>query len=176
MGERAVIVFPQMPVTVGGATAGTQLLYDVEKGAHDEAVTAVNADLNRIYLTGNSAGAIRGWKQIYEQPTRFAAYFPASGEVYGPEILEDINATDSAGIAAVVARLPHFPLRVYHGSADGTVKVADDRALAAAYAAIKGSSATFTYIEYAGVGHQPTPGHGVQPVPALWTWVFAQHR
>ncbi len=156
VGERAVIVFPQEPVTSGNVFAVAQLLYMVEKGALDEALTAVNADLTRIYLTGNSAGAIRGWNQLYLQPTRFAAFFPASGEVDAPEILSNLAATEAAGIAAIVARFPTLPIHVYHGSADGTVDVSADRALAAAYALLPGSSATFKYIEYPGLDHGGT--------------------
>ena len=70
-----------------------------------------------------------------------------------------------------VRRLAALPIWVFHGGADGTVPVAFDRTLVEIFRA---AGSPIKYTEYPGVGHDAWGA--AYHDPALWTWLFAQHR
>ena len=170
----AIVVFPQMPTTgrEGSAGPSTIALMDlIATTALDRTLAEVRADSARIYITGLSLGAIRSWEIVYARPNLFAASVPIAGELCGFCLIGERPTTIAQGSAFAVRRLAALPIWVFHGGADGTVPAAADRTLVEVFRA---AGSPIKYTEYPGVGHDAwgTAYHD----PALWTWLFAQHR
>ncbi len=95
---------------------------------------AYNVDESRIYLMGDSMGAIGAWALGAKYPQIWAALVPFSG-VGSPALAEPMKG------------IPQF---VVHGDADNTVNVSGSRTMVAA---LKKAGADVTYIEVVGGSH-----------------------
>jgi len=112
-------------------------------------------DPARRYVMGLSMGGYGAWDAVARYPGMFAAAVPVCGG--GDETQ-----------AAAIAKLPIW---VFHGSADGAVKVTRSRDMVAALRKAGGSP---KYTEYPGVGHDSWINASKEP--GLLPWLFAQKR
>jgi predicted peptidase len=168
----AIVVFPQFPATLDAQPNKWALLRDVAVTALNQTLAEVNADLDRVYLTGLSYGAFRMWSVAYHQPTRFAALVLISGDVIGPDLTDVATTTQSDGRLLVASALKTVHIRTHHGANDTNVSPAGDREIAADFAAA--SATDFVYKEWAGQSH--VMWDLVYTDPATWTWLFSQTR
>jgi pimeloyl-ACP methyl ester carboxylesterase/HEAT repeat protein len=100
----------------------------------EEICLLYHVDLNRIYLTGHSAGGFGTWHFGPQMAETWAAVSPMAGGGSGVKRLEETNT----------------PIFIFHGADDGVVGPGSDRAQAKLLA--KGKH-DFVYTELAGVGH-----------------------
>ncbi|MCQ2975412.1 MAG: phospholipase [Bacteroidales bacterium] len=122
----------------------------------DSLVIAVNADTNRLYITGLSMGGFGTWDIISRFPKKFAAALPICGGA-------DLNKACS---------LINIPIKTFHGSADKVVKVIRTRNIVNAIRKCGGKN--ITYIEYPGKGHFVwTPAYSD---PETFKWLFSQKK
>ncbi len=146
----AVVVSPQCPIATQfgwSKLAVMALLEDVmERCAIDPA---------RVYLTGLSMGGFGTWDLACEHPERFAAIVPICG----------------GGDPTKAAQLVGLPTWVFHGGADNVVPLAQSDAMVKALEAAGG---TPKFTVYEGVGHDSWSA--TYNDPAMWEWLFAQHR
>ena len=91
-------------------------------------------DINRVYLTGVSMGAIGTWDIVARYPGLFAAALPIAG----------------AGDPANSRALQRLPICSFHGDQDLNVDPVDDRNM---FALIQSAGGIMKYTEYPGVGH-----------------------
>jgi predicted peptidase len=172
----AIVVFPQSP---RGGTPGFQALGErIALGALDKSLAEFGADRSRIYLTGLSMGGNGAWYLAYHHADRFAALIvvcgfvgeftgPTSGVHYPPIV----PASVSDPYADIAKRVSRFPIWIFHGDADPTVRVEVSRRMASALKAIGGN---VQYTELAGVGHNAwDPAYDRAD---LFTWLFKQQR
>ena len=162
----AVVFFPQVPT---GDAAGSGFAHAATLLAQ-RAEQQYAGDASRIYLTGLSQGGIIGYTTAYRYPTLFAAFVPVAAMISPSGATGNSSATAAEANALVAQALKALPIWAFHGTYDTTVPTASDRAVAAAFQAV---GANFRYTEY------PT-GHNVwdtvYATPALYDWLFAQHR
>jgi len=166
----AIVVFPQLPA-VPGTAAGSALLDSLVKTALHQTLAEVNADSTRIYVTGISAGAVRSYDVVYQLPDLFAASVPIAGRLCASCILGSAVKTADEADTVVAVRLRSLPIWIFHGARDTSVPPADDRRLLRAFRA---SGLAVRYTEYADLGHESWDRTYANP--ALWAWLFAQHR
>ncbi len=120
-----------------------------------ETLQQLPVDPRRVYVTGLSMGGFGTWDIIQRNPALFAAAVPVCG----------------GGDPAYADRLADLPIWVFHGDADGTVKVERSREMVAA---LKEAGGHPLYTEYPGVGHGSWgPAYNN---PDLWTWMFSQQK
>lgn len=124
-------------------------------GLIGELVKKYSIDLNRIYITGHSAGAIGTYAAVEKYPSIFA------------------GAVTSAGYWDVAAapRMTGVPILAMHGSADRMLIAAPDRMLAKA---ISDNGGKIIYKELPGRGHGIWKE--VYANPAVWSWLFKQKK
>jgi len=91
-------------------------------------------DPRRIYLMGHSMGAYATWRLAAQHPGIFAALGPMAG----------------GGNPADILKLRDVPQYVVHGAMDGTVPVAQSRAMVAA---ARHAGAEVVYVELPKAGH-----------------------
>jgi predicted peptidase len=168
----AIVVMPQCPAgsVWAGPTAGGAI------DALDATLAEFEGDPTRLYLTGISMGGYGTWELALSNPGRFAALVPICGGVKPIAAVPGLAVRAVAGLPGdihdnVAAELANTPVWIFHGSADGSVPVAESRAMAAALAKAGG---TGTYTEYLGVGHNSWDR--AYDEPGLWVWLFAQRR
>lgn len=122
----------------------------------DELGTKYSIDVDRIYLTGGSAGGTGTWDLITRNGVgRFAAAVPITG------------ANDPAS-APLIAQLPIW---AFHGALDDTAPAENTRAMVSRLRAL-GSPVKYT--EYSDVGHESWDRAFAEP--ELFPWLFAQRR
>jgi predicted peptidase len=161
----AVVVFPQVhprePVS---------RIVTVMQGLVDAAVLQVNADPRRIYLTGLSYGGVIAYDMALRAPARYAAFVPVAAQ---PIVLAPDGArrTEVEADAAVARALEGTPVWIFHGAHDSAVSPDRVRRLVPA---LRAAGVAVTYTEYADGGHEIWDR--AYRSPALWSWVFAQHR
>lgn len=137
--------------TDGNPTEGLKLTMR----ALQQAMANPNVDVNRIYVTGVSAGAYGVWDALRRYPKLFAAGVPMS-------------YAGSTGWAKTIA---HIPVWAFQGSNDPVRPAKQMRKLIAAIVAAKGSP---KYTEIAGGGHYIWDS--LYNGAALYEWLFAQAR
>ena len=113
-------------------------------------------DKSRIYITGLSMGGMGTFEAVYRNPGLFAAALPICGG-------GDTMHYDS--------RVKDIPFWVFHGDADGTVKVDLSRTMVAK---LKVSGVNVKYSEYAGVNHNSWDNAFAEP--EYLSWMFKQKR
>jgi predicted peptidase len=122
----------------------------------DELAEKYAIDVDRIYLTGASAGAAGTWDLVTRNGVgRFAAAVPVTG------------ANDPTR-AAVIARLPIW---TFHGAKDSVSPVENTREMVGNLRAL-GSPVKYT--EYPDLGHESWDRAYAEP--ELLTWLLAQRR
>jgi predicted peptidase len=113
-----------------------------------------NVDPARLYVTGQSGGAVYTWELLMRHPGMFAAAVP----VCGPGDVTMVGKIDC-------------PVWVFQGSADPIVHVARSHEMVAA---MKAAGCTVKYTELPRVGHEAWgPAWEEAELPA---WLFAQKR
>jgi predicted peptidase len=112
-------------------------------------------DPARLYITGLSMGGFGVWDAIQRHPDLFAAAAPVC----------------SGGDASLAKAIKEVPVWVFHGDADGVVKVRRSRDM---IAALKAAGGAPKYTEYPGVGHDSWTA--TYRDPELYRWLFAQKR
>jgi predicted peptidase len=123
--------------------------------ALDSVVATLPVDPQRIYLAGISMGGYGTWDAAARWPGKFAAAIPVCGGG------DDLQA----------ARLKNLPVWCFHGDKDTVVPVVRSRDMVQAIQAAGGSP---KYTEYPGVGHNCWDRAYAEP--ALYEWLFSQHR
>ena len=171
-GLRAVVVFPQYPFW-GEADQGFKQPWidSIPKVALDSTLRQIRADTTRLYLTGWSLGGFIGWKIAYNWPNRFAAWIPLSGAVMGFWVFPDGGVSDSQARVAVAQRLRTLPIWAFVGTADEAGLLAAVRGTVQPFQAV---GSPIQYTEFSGAPHNIEDL--VYFNPAVWQWLFAQHR
>jgi predicted peptidase len=113
-------------------------------------------DARRIYVIGYSSGATGTWDLLARRPELFAAAAAICGRC-------------DPSTARV---LSHVPLWVFHGATDPMVDCDIARRMVRALRAAGGHPA---YTEYSDADHDQTGARALRD-PALFPWLFAQHR
>jgi hypothetical protein len=114
-----------------------------------------NADIDRLYITGLSAGGISTWGQIIGEPALYAAAVPICGN----------------GDTSRASTLTGIPIWDFHAADDGTVGVGGSDSMISAIRAAGGNP---IYTRYANGGHGSWgPAYSN---PLLVPWVMAQRR
>lgn len=114
-----------------------------------------SVDADRIYITGLSMGGYGTWDAIARRPDYFAAAAPICG----------------GGDPKDAEKIAKLPIWVFHGDADGAVKVSRSRDMVAA---IKKAGGDPKYTEYPGVGHNSWSRTYANP--EFHKWLFSQKR
>lgn len=142
--EKSAILGRWMPKSPDGLRAIAML---------DATIKEYKCDANRQYLTGISMGGFGTWAMAAAYPERWAAVVPICG----------------GGTPADADKIKDLPIWVFHGDADGAVKVEKSREMVAALKAAGGKP---RYTEMANVGHNSwDPAYAVDE---LYSWMFAQ--
>jgi len=110
---------------------------------------------DRIYVTGQSMGAVGTFGAISLRPDFFAAAIPVAGG-WDPED---------------AIKMKHIAIWVFHGDQDKTVNVDYSRNMVDA---IKKAGGTPKYTEYKGVGHNSWTK--TYESAEVWKWLFAQRH
>jgi predicted peptidase len=153
-----IVVAPQAPA--GGSFGGAWYpnMWTTQNAVValvKELSTRRTVDVNCMYLTGLSMGAIGGWEILVRHPGLFAAAMLVCGE-------PKVGWADS---------LAGVPIWAFHGSRDDVVPVEPARALCAELAR-RGSPVKWT--EYSGVGH--TSWDRAFGEAQVYDWLFEQKR
>jgi predicted peptidase len=122
----------------------------------DSLVTTKKADPRKVYIGGLSMGGMATFELLWRKPGFFAAAFPICGGG-NPET------------AKLYGR--KFPIWVFHGSSDPSVRVANSRLMVNA---LKAARAKVKYTEYPGVGHNSWDNAFAEP--DLLRWLFKQKK
>ena len=121
----------------------------------DATIKEYKCDESRQYLTGLSMGGYGAWSIAAAYPERWAAVVPICG----------------GGDPADAAAIKDLPIWVFHGDADGAVKVEKSREMVAALKAAGGKP---RYTELAYVGHNSWDA--AYAVDELYSWMFSQKK
>jgi predicted peptidase len=161
----AVVVFPQVPKEGQGVRYAPAMARLIDVVVHE-----VNGDPDRVYLTGISFGGVLAWLIARERPDHFAALVPISA----PLVIQEgdrrsrLSASDAAAEEARVLRTT--PVWIFQGARDPVVHAAETRERVRA---LEGAGVTVKYTEYPGPHEIWDQAYRD---PALWRWLFAQHR
>ena len=162
----AIVILPQVPT----ATRESQFV-PVALAILDQEMRELNGDPTRVYLTGWSYGGYLAYDMAYAAPTRFAALVPL-GALFDYLVVPNYTSMSRAAAwAAFAQQVKSVPIWIFQGALDPYTPVADARLVVDA---LKLAGADYRYTEY------PTGQHDVQNAayhtPALFTWLYAQHR
>jgi predicted peptidase len=115
---------------------------------------AAGKDVNtkKIYIGGLSMGGMGTFEMLWRKPHFFAAAFAICGGG-NPEKVSDYASG--------------FPIWVFHGDSDPTVKVGNSRLMVNA---LKKAGAKVKYTEYPGVAHNSWDNAFAEP--GLLDWLF----
>jgi predicted peptidase len=123
----------------------------------DQVIQQHGFDTKRQYLYGESMGGEGVYRLLMDFPTRFAGAVSAAG-----------YTLDTGG-----DKMAQTPLWIFHGSADNTSPVENDRAI---YQSIlKAGGTQVKYTEYPDLDHVP----GIEQArlePGLFDWLLAKRR
>lgn len=167
----AIVVFPQ---AAEGSEWNQQA--DIVFAQLDAATREFGGDRDRTYLTGLSMGGFGTWDLALRDPSRFAALVPVCGGLVAPGrpsmgVASVASAADPYAQAAAVLR--DVPTWIFHGAKDDVVPPEGSRRMAAALEAAGNTRVRYT--EFPEANHNSwDPAYS--QTPALWTWLFAQHR
>lgn len=132
----------------GTLTSALHLLEDIEK--------TYSCDKNRLYVTGLSMGGYATWDLLERYGDIFAAGVPlcGGGNAYNGAAFKDI------------------PIRIYHGTADGTVSFSNSKRMYDAIVAAGGKNVELFPLE--GYGHDVwNYTYGDRD---MFSWLFAQNK
>lgn len=165
---QAITIFPQTgtnePLQPGYVRVGPAAL--------DSVIKHYNVDLDRIYLTGISSGAIFSYEILHKYPKRFAAFMPMAAYICPVCINGNASETQRDLAIQLAKENPGLAYWQFHGSLDGVILPQFARDDAAAWKTVNPNA---KYTEYPGVGHGQT--HlSAYAEPTIFTWLFAQHR
>ena len=171
-GFQALAVLPQVPEGEEWSGANARMALAALEAASAE----FDGDPARTYLTGMSMGGYGTWETALLAPDRFAALVPVCGGVLAPPSMRPtLHVAAVAGEidphAAIVRRLAHVPVWMFHGARDEVVPPGDDRRL---QQAARAAGADFRYTEYP-EGHH-NAWDAAYADPTMWGWLFAQRR
>lgn len=163
--EPCAVLLPTAPPSIDFTCADWGGTYDQAERPNlvdafavlDQVIARYGLDTHRQYLYGESMGGEGVYRLLADYPTRFAAAVSAAGYTV------DQGAPQMA----------QTPLWIFHGAADGTSPVENDRAI---YQAILDAGGTqVRYTEYPDLDHVP----GIERArsePDLFTWLLAARR
>ncbi len=145
----AILLSPQCPANDSWSTPVlAHLLEEIER--------RYRVDLDRVYLTGASAGGDETWDFALAHPDLLAAIVPIAGE-------------SDPGDAA---RLVHLPVWAFHGERDEVVPVIQTVRMVDA---IRQAGGQPHVTLFPNAGHQQAWDQAYA-MDALYTWLFAQKR
>jgi predicted peptidase len=119
-------------------------------------INTENIDTSRIYVTGNSMGAMGTWDILAREPKLFAAAVPMSG----------------GGDTRTARTIKDVPVWDFHGSADTIVPVSASRDM---IQALRDAGGNPKYTEVAGGGHVIWDPIYNDESHTLYPWLFSQH-
>jgi predicted peptidase len=119
---------------------------------------AAGSDVNprKVYIGGLSMGGMGTFELLWRKPGFFAAAFPICGGG-NPEKVNEYAL--------------NFPIWVFHGDKDPTVKVSNSRVMVNA---LRKAGAQVKYSEYPGVLHNSW--NNAFEEPDLLPWLFSQSK
>lgn len=154
----AIVVIPQaeaMKTAVPGRWSAANPDGKRAMAMLDATIKEYSCDPNRQYLTGLSMGGFGTWSHAAAYPDRWACIVPICG----------------GGNPADAEKIKDIPTWVFHGDADGAVKVEQSRTM---IEALRKAGAKPKYTEMAHVGHNSwDPAYAVDE---LYLWMFAQKK
>ena len=166
----AIVVFPQAPKLEHGV--GRAIFARIAMRALDDATREFHGDSARTYLTGYSFGAKLGYELLAENPRRFAAYVPVSGEVCVVCLTDRTTGTNADSVfRAVIQRAGPVPMWLFHGRRDGSIPVASARRIVRIRQEM---GAPVKYTELRDGTHDIW--HEAYETPGLFAWLLEQHR
>ncbi|MCS6905193.1 MAG: PHB depolymerase family esterase [Bacteroidia bacterium] len=112
-------------------------------------------DTHRVYLTGLSMGGFGTWDLAMRNPHLFAALVPVCG----------------GGDSTQAYRVAHIPTWIFHGAQDEVISVERSRSMVRS---LRRVGANPLYTEYSTLKHNSWDS--AYSNPALYTWLFSQHR
>jgi predicted peptidase len=119
-------------------------------------INTENIDTSRIYVTGNSMGAMGTWDILAREPKLFAAAVPMSG----------------GGDTRTAKTIKDIPIWDFHGSADTIVPVSASRDM---IQALRDAGGDPRYTEVAGGDHVIWDPIYNDESHTLYPWLFSQH-
>ena len=150
----AIVVFPQAKAD---KTPGWQLEGgEAALAALDKSTREFHGDVNRVYLTGLSAGGNGSWSLASRYPERFAAAVIICGFI--SKFSGRATAIEYPALASdqqdpyedVARRVAKIPIWLFHGDADDVVSPNESRRM---YASLKKIGADVQYTELPGANH-----------------------
>ncbi len=121
----------------------------------DDVKGRASVDVDRIHLTGLSLGGFAAWKVAAHYPHLFAS----------------LSVFAAGGRPELVRNLRHIPVRVFHGTADQHVPIAESRRMAEA---MQLAGLPVEFIELRGTRH--ACWRGQYGGDALYDWMAARRR
>lgn len=158
----AVVVFPQAPEDSSWqGTPGRMAL-----AALDQTLAEVNADLERMYLTGLSMGGNGTWYLGHQHAERFAAMAVVCGFVRSTRSFGSFVPPGEGTPYERFARgLQSIPTWIVHGADDPVVPVTESQRMFEALTAV---DADVHYVELPGVGHNAWDAAYRSPEFPVW--------
>ena len=163
--EPCAVLLPTAPPAIDFVCADWGGTYDASErpamidalAVLDQVITQYGFDSKRQYLYGESMGGEGVYRLLEDYPARFATAVSAAGYTI------DTGAKQMA----------QTPLWIFHGSADGTSPVENDRAIYQSILDAGGKQVKYT--EYPGLDHVPAIEQA-RTEPGLFVWVLSQRR
>jgi predicted peptidase len=162
----AVVVFPQVPSVGQGGRHAPAIGRLIARAVHE-----VNGDSSRVYLTGISFGGVLAYLIARQNPERFAALVPISAPLAIQDGDRSTRLPPAQASLEEARALRTIPVWIFQGGRDRAVPAAVTREMVRAFTEA-GVSVKYT--------EKPEADHDMWDVvyrdPALWRWIFAQHR
>lgn len=166
-----VVVLPQLP-NFSDTTTAKLLEMSIYTACLASAQSECKIDPEKVYLTGISNGAFLAWGVAGAEPNRYAALAPISGGI-NPAVQSPLSSVTTAQAYQIAqSALSKMPIHTYHGDADSTVTVTNDRDINTVFG---GPTSTFLYTELAGSDHGPT-WTSTYSSSAFWSWFTGQRK
>lgn len=164
----AVVVFPQAPKDSSWQGTSARLAL----AALDQTLAEINADPDRVYLTGLSMGGNGTWYLDHQHVGRFAAIAAVCGFVSGARSFPSFVPPGEGTPYERYARgLRSMPTWIVHGADDPVVPVTESQRM---FEALTALGAEVHHVELPGVGHNAWDA--AYRSPDFATWLFAQRR
>jgi predicted peptidase len=163
----AVVLLPQVPMEgkiLDWTPEFTRMI--------DSVVREVHGDPDRVYLTGISMGGILAYDMAMHTPGKYAALVTVSAPVViQPTPDRASRFPSSQSHPALAKALGRTAVWIFQGAHDEAAPASEARHLVAA---LHEAHVPVTYTEYADGNH--AVWDRAYETPALWSWLFAQHR
>lgn len=163
-----VVVFPQLPTSLGDNAPGALTAFRIYKTALDLTVAEVHTDLSRVLVTGVSSGATFTWTMAFQEPNRYAAIAPIAFWLFGKRMTINDAVDNPTGRTLALAQFPTFPIHEYWGQSNGDPSFQADQS-------VLSTNPNYSLIEVLGANHVQTWDFTYAD-SAFWTWFRAQHR